>query len=76
MCISETIYKLKVSLSIWGEGGMGHRPLRLRDEAKTAVTKTKKNAAAPPIICESTPPPPRPGLGYSQEHCYLVISVI
>ena len=47
---------------------MGHRVrvlslFVLRDETKTAVRETKKNAAPPPIICESNPPRPRPVLG-------------
>ena len=46
---------------------MGHRVrvlslFVLRDETKTAVRETKKNAAPPPIICESAPPP-RPVFG-------------
>ena len=50
---------------------MGHRVrvlslFVLRDETKTAVRETKKNAAPPPIIYESNPPPPRPVLGLFQ----------
>ena len=41
---------------------MGHRVRVLslfvmRDETKTAVRETRKNAAPPPIICESNPHP-------------------